>query len=172
MLSIPILGMNDDPLNAMNQFERTVATILQWLRGLAPAAVENGVGGGHAGGRCRIIASHDADENTDCGSSVAACKRANFDKSLCPAHLGFSIGRSGTPFGRSIDRTGGGVLPSKAKDNCRKVRLRVIAFRTGDELNDVGTHEKSSDIAMTTRPTSANEVRQAVTGISPKKRAA
>ena len=94
--------------------------------------------------------------------------RAYFDKSLCPAHLGFSIGRSGTPFGRSIDRIGGGVLPSEAKDNCRKVRLHVIAFRTGDELNDVGAHEKSSDIAMTTRPTSANEVRQAVTGISPK----
>jgi hypothetical protein len=52
------------------------------LRGLAPAAIENGVGGRHTGGGSCILASHDADENADCGPRMAACERANFYKSL------------------------------------------------------------------------------------------
>ena len=39
-----LLG-NNDTLDPVNEFERTVATVLQRLRGLAPAAIENGVGG-------------------------------------------------------------------------------------------------------------------------------
>jgi hypothetical protein len=66
------------------------------LCGPTPPAVEDGVGGRHASGWCRIVASHDADENADRGSSVTTCKRTNFDKSPRLAHLGFSIGRSGT----------------------------------------------------------------------------
>jgi hypothetical protein len=62
----------------------------------------------------------------------------------------------------------GGVLPRRTEDNCRKIRPHVIAFRARDELNDVGAHVNSSDTAMTTRPMSASEIRQAVIGISPK----
>jgi len=66
--------MNNDALDPMDQFERAIAAVLQRLRGLAPAAIENGVGGGDAsGGRC-ILASHDADENADCGSRMAPCE--------------------------------------------------------------------------------------------------
>ena len=74
--------MNDDALDPMNEFERDVATVLQRLCGLAPAAIENGVGGGDTGGGGCILASHDADENADCGPGMATCERANFNKSL------------------------------------------------------------------------------------------
>ena len=74
--------MNNDALDPMNQFERTITAVLQWLRGLAPAAIENGVGGRDAGGGGRILASHDADENADCGPGMASRQGANFNKSL------------------------------------------------------------------------------------------
>lgn len=81
-LAAVLLGMNNDALDAMNEFERAVAAVLQRLRGLAPAAVENGVGGRHAcGGGC-VLASHDADKNADGSPGMAAGERANFYKSL------------------------------------------------------------------------------------------
>ena len=87
--------MNDDALDPVNEFERAVATVLQRLRGLAPAAIENGVGGGDAsGGRC-ILASHDADENADRGSGVAPRQGTNFKKSFGLAHSGFPVVRHG-----------------------------------------------------------------------------
>src|SRR5262245_29871451 len=88
--------MNNDALDPMNQFERAVAAVLQRLRSLAPPAIKHGVGGRYAGGWRCILAPHDADENADRRSGVAACKRANLDK--CPglSHLGFPVGRSGT----------------------------------------------------------------------------
>ena len=74
--------MNNDALDPVNEFERAVAAVLQRLRRLAPAAIQNGVGGRDAGGGGCILASHDADENADRGPGVAACKRSNFNKSL------------------------------------------------------------------------------------------
>ena len=44
------LRMNNDTLDSMNEFERTVIAVLQRLRGLAPATVEDGVRGGNARG--------------------------------------------------------------------------------------------------------------------------
>ena len=79
--------MNNDKLDPVDEFERTVAAALQRLRGLAPAAIEIGVGCRDARGRCRILASHDADENADRGSGVAPCQRANFNKRLCHARF-------------------------------------------------------------------------------------
>jgi hypothetical protein len=76
------LRMNDDALDPMDEFERTVAAVLHRLCGLAPATIKNSVGGRHAGGRGCILASHDADENADRGSGVAARQGANFNKSL------------------------------------------------------------------------------------------
>ena len=46
--------------------------------------------------------------------------------------------------------------------------MRVVALRGRNELNDFGAHENSSDTAMTTRPMSASDIRQAVIGVSPK----
>ena len=77
-----ILRMNNDTLYPMDQLERTVTAVLQRLCGLAPAAVENGVGGGNAGGGGCVLASHDADENADRGPGMAPCEGANFNKSF------------------------------------------------------------------------------------------
>jgi hypothetical protein len=150
--------MHNDAFDPMNQFERAITTVFQWLRSLAPAAIEDRIRGGHAGGRRCILASHDTDENADRGSGVAACKRANLEKCLCPSHLGFPVGRSVALIWYGIDRIRDGFMP-RAKGNRRKIRLHVIVFGTWDQLDDVDAHESSSDIAMATRPTSASEIR-------------
>ena len=159
----PVL-INNNALDPVDQFERTVAAVLQRLRGLAPAAIENGVGGRHAGGGGRVLASHDADENADRGSGMAACERANFNKRPGFAHLGFPAGRPAMLVWSCIDASDRRLAERGAKSNCRKIRLRVFAFGTRYELNDVGVHDNSSDTAMTTRPTSASDIRQAVIG--------
>ena len=37
--------MDNDALDSMDQFESAVLAVLDWLRSLAPAAIQNGVGG-------------------------------------------------------------------------------------------------------------------------------
>ena len=64
--------MDNDALDFMDQFKGSVVTALERLRGLTPAAVQNGVGGGDARGRGRILASHDADQYVDRRPGVAA----------------------------------------------------------------------------------------------------
>jgi hypothetical protein len=150
--------MNNDTLDPVDELERAATAVLQRLRSLAPTAIEDGVGGGHACGWRSNLASHDADENADRGSGVAACEGANLEKCLCPSHLGFPVGRSGALTWFSIDGIGDGFTPG-AKGNRRKIRLYVVMFGTWDELDDVDAHENSSDIAMTTRPMSASEIR-------------
>jgi hypothetical protein len=86
--------MNNDALDPVDQLKRAIAAVLQRLRGLAPAAVENGIGGRDTGGGGGILAPHDADENTDRGSGMATRQGSNLNKGLCFAHLGFSAGRS------------------------------------------------------------------------------
>jgi hypothetical protein len=66
----------------------------------------------------------------------------------------------------------GEILRRRTESNCREIRRRVVASGPRDESNDFGAHEKSSEIAMTTRPTSASDIRYAVIGISPKKKRA
>jgi hypothetical protein len=63
-----------------------------------------------------------------------------------------------------IDAADQGLAERGAKSNCRKIRLRVFAFGTRYELNDVGVHDNSSDTATTTRLTSASDIRYAVIG--------
>ncbi|KRR23710.1 hypothetical protein CQ13_26905 [Bradyrhizobium retamae] len=94
ILLVSLFRMNYNTLDPVYEFERAVTAVLQRLCGLAPAAVENGIGGRDASGGSGILASHDADENADRGSGVAPCQRTNFNKSLCFAHLGFSAVRS------------------------------------------------------------------------------
>ena len=60
------------------------------------------------------------------------------------------------------------ILRGRAEGNGRKIRLLVVVPGTSDELNDLGNHEHSSDIAMTTRPMGASDIRRAVIGISPR----
>ena len=91
-----ILRMNNDTLDPMDQLERTVTAVLQRLRGLAPAAVENGVGGRNARGGGCVLASHDADKNADCSPGMAVGERANFNKSLGHARfLAFPVQQAG-----------------------------------------------------------------------------
>jgi hypothetical protein len=151
--------MHNDTLDAVYELERALTAVLQRLRSLAPTAIEDRVRSRYAGGWRCILASHDADENADRGSGVAACERANLEKGLCLAHLGFPIGQSVALISCSIGRIGSRILPRRAEGNCRKIRLYVIAFGTRDDLDDVDAHENSSDIAMTTRPMSASEIR-------------
>ena len=75
------------------------------------------------------------------------------------ATLGFSLGRSGMLVWRDVDRINGGIMQCRAERNCRKIRLCVVPVGTRDELNDFGAHDNSSDTAMTTRPTSASDIR-------------
>jgi hypothetical protein len=161
--------MHNNAFDPVNQFEPTFTAALQRLRGLSPAAIENGVGGRDAGGGGRVLAPHDADENTDRGSGMAARERTNFNKSPGFAHLGFPAGRSAMLVWSCIDAGGRRLAERGAKRNCRRIRLWVVALGTRYELNEVGVHEDSSDTAMTTRPTSASEIRQAVIGVFPEK---
>jgi hypothetical protein len=46
------LGMHDDPLDPVDEFERAIIAVLQRLRGLAPTAVKNCVRGGDLCGVC------------------------------------------------------------------------------------------------------------------------
>jgi hypothetical protein len=73
---VGILGMDNDALDTMDQFFAVIA-IFRRLRRLAPAAIENGVGGGDACRVGRILRPHDADQGVDRASGVAARERAN-----------------------------------------------------------------------------------------------
>jgi len=74
--------MHDDPLNTVDQFERTVLAVLKRLRRPAPAAVENSVGSGDACGMRCFSGAHDTNQSIDRGPRVATGKRADFDESL------------------------------------------------------------------------------------------
>jgi len=64
--------MDNDTLNSMNQLERTIVAVLQRLRGLAPAAVEDRGRGGDARGMGRVLGLHDADKRIDGCPGMAA----------------------------------------------------------------------------------------------------
>src|ERR1700712_4294565 len=75
-LAVGILRVDNDALDSLDLFDGPVVTNLEWLS-LAPAAVENGVRRGNAGGRRRILALHDFDEDSDCCLGVAPRQRAD-----------------------------------------------------------------------------------------------
>jgi len=64
--------MDNDTLDSMDQLERTVVAASHGLRGLAPAAIENRVGGGDARRMGRVFRAHDADKDVDRRSRVAS----------------------------------------------------------------------------------------------------
>jgi hypothetical protein len=69
--------VDNDAFDSVDDFERTAIGALQWLRGLAPAAVENGVRGRNPRSGCGIFAFHDFDEDSYRGSGVASRQRAD-----------------------------------------------------------------------------------------------
>src|SRR5882757_7379924 len=89
-LAVGIFRVDNDTLNSMDQFERAVIAVLQRLRGLAPATIENGVGGGDACGGGGVLAAHDPDQHVDCRFRMGARQRANFNKG--PGHFSYQSG--------------------------------------------------------------------------------
>src|SRR6267154_4157594 len=78
--AVGIFRMDNDTLDSMDQLKGAVIVIADRLRGLAPAAVENGVGGGNPRGGSCVLASHHADQDIERGSRMAARQRADFGK--------------------------------------------------------------------------------------------
>jgi hypothetical protein len=156
--------VDNDTLDSMDDFERTLIAALQWLCGLAPAAVEDGVGRGNAGRRRRILAAHDPDEDVDGGFRVAPGQRTNLCEGFC--HLRFAAFRLDILARRGIDVIPGEIVYDRTERDGRKIRLLVIVPGAREKLDDVGTHEDSSHIAIAIRPISASDIRYAVIGFS------
>ena len=64
--------MDNDALDSMDELERAVFAAFERLRGLAPAAIENRVGGRDTRRGGRVLAAHHADEDIDRGAGMAA----------------------------------------------------------------------------------------------------
>ena len=64
--------MDNDALDSMDQFQRTVVAVADGLRGFAPAAIQNGVRGGYFRGGGGVLRSHDADQDIERGPGMAA----------------------------------------------------------------------------------------------------
>jgi len=67
-----------DRLDRLDQLERAGIAILERLRGLAPAAIEQGVGRRDARGGSGVLRTHDPDQDTNRCAGVASRQRANF----------------------------------------------------------------------------------------------
>ena len=61
--------MDNDALDFVNQFQSAVIAILDWLRRLAPASIQNGVG------RCENGTSTRQNARADCRKKHAASAR-------------------------------------------------------------------------------------------------
>jgi len=70
--------MDNDALDSMDQFESVVVAILDWLRRLAPATIQNGVGGGDPCWRWCLGVPHNADKHVQRGPGMAARHRTDF----------------------------------------------------------------------------------------------
>jgi hypothetical protein len=81
--------VDNDALDSMDQFKRAVIAVLQRLRGLALAAIQDRVGGRDARGGCGIFRTHDAGQDIDRRAAVAPRQRANFGEGF--GHLDFSV---------------------------------------------------------------------------------
>ena len=79
--------MDNDTLDSIDQLKALAIATLRLLCGFAPATVEKGVGRGNPRRGRGILALHDADEDIDGFSGVAARQRADFGES--PWHLTF-----------------------------------------------------------------------------------
>jgi hypothetical protein len=160
-----IFRVDNDALDSMDEFERAVIAAPQWLRGLAPAAIEQCVRRGNARRSRRILASHDPGKNSDRGSSVAPRQRADFGEGF--RHSRFSPVRFDTFARRRFGPIRDEIVHDRAERDGRKIRLLAIMLWARDKLDDFGTHEGSSHTAIAIRPTGASEIRYVVIGFSP-----
>lgn len=73
-----ILRVNNQTLYPVDRFSDTLPSTLYRWSALTPAPIENGIRGRDTSCRRCILAAHDADQNIDCRSRVAARQRTNF----------------------------------------------------------------------------------------------
>ncbi len=85
--------MDNDALDSVDQFESAVIASLDWLCGLAPAAVQNGVGRGYPRCRRRILRPHDANKDIERGPGMASRQRADFGDGFGHRELCFLVAR-------------------------------------------------------------------------------
>jgi hypothetical protein len=76
--AVGIRRMDNDALDSLDQFKSSVVAILDRLRRLAPAAIQDGIGGGDFCCGRRVLAAHHADQDIERGSGVASRQRADF----------------------------------------------------------------------------------------------
>jgi peptidoglycan/LPS O-acetylase OafA/YrhL len=161
------LARDNDTLDSVDQFKGAVVIIPDRLGGLAPAAVEDGVGGGNFRGGGGVLAAHHADQDIERGPGVAARQRADFGEGF--GHLTFSrrgIGciRPEIFARRRVDMIHDEIVGPcrRPKRDGRKVRVFAIALRAADESNDLCAHDNPSHTAIATRQAKASEIRCAV----------
>jgi hypothetical protein len=78
--------MDNDALDSLDQLEGAVVAVLDRLRRFAPAAIQDGIGGGYFCGRRRILAAHDADQDVQRRPCMAPRGRANFGDGSSSRH--------------------------------------------------------------------------------------
>ena len=154
--------MDNDALNSMNEFKRTVIAILERLRGLPQPRSRMALA---AETRAAGVASLHRMMPTSTLTAVLVWLRASERISVIVFLATYFSYQSGWTYS-----DGAVSAPSMARSSChgraecdrRKIRLPAIALRTRNELNDLCTHAKASHNAMTTRPASASDIRYAV----------
>lgn len=72
--------MDNDALDSVDQFKGAIIAVLDRLRRLAPAAIQDGIGRGDPRRRRRFGIPHDAHQDIERGSGVAARLRTDFSE--------------------------------------------------------------------------------------------
>src|SRR5258707_8019029 len=139
----------------MDDFARTIAALL-WLRGLAPAAIEQSVRRRNTRRSRRILASHDPGQDSDRGSGMAPRQRTYLGNSFWFWHLRFAFVRFAKFAACRFGLIGGEIVHCRAERDRWKIRLLEIGPGARDKPDDVDAHERSSQTAIAIRPTSAS----------------
>jgi hypothetical protein len=154
--------MDNDALDSVDQFQRSIVAVADRLGRLAPAAIQNGIRGGNfcAGGG--VLRSHDADQDIQRGPRVAARQRSDFSDGL--SHFLFMPGR--IEGWNAFTRRGVGVIHGQvigpwrqAKRDRRRMHRLSLALEPWNECNDFRAHDNASHTAIATRPARASDIK-------------
>ena len=70
--------MDNDALDSMDQLQRTVVAVADRLGRLTPTAIQDGIRGGYFRGSSGVFRSHDADQDIERRTGIAARQRTDF----------------------------------------------------------------------------------------------